>query len=206
MSVAALAAIFTLTVAGCGRRDRLTFTDEETGRTWFPAPNGRYGLQIVQDPRQGVQEVWFRHLRDEDADTLVDRLNGPASLSWAPDSEFVVINHRDYASLHDFLLLRRDRRGIHEVGGMMDRVQELWQRLYPEPMQRMAFLGVRWDTESDDTRLMVVGIGQPGEDPNVLVRQAFWLNPADSVVRLAENPPELMSMRSPFAAGPAAAP
>jgi hypothetical protein len=190
--IAALAAL----TLGCGH-ERLTFAPEEIGHTWFPAPNGRQGVQIMDSQRRGVQEVWYRHLTREGVDRLIDELHGPGSLIWSPDSRWLAINHRDYGHLHDFVVLRLQRHVPIEQPGLMEPVQTLWNRMHPEPMERLSFQAIGWDPK--ETRLCILAFGAPEGNPSAAVREVYWLHPDDGVVRIADPVPEILPLESPFA-------
>lgn len=193
--VSGLILICTGPLVGCNRGPRFTMPEEAVGQTWFPAPPRglhsvpRYGLQILDDPRRGVQEVWFRHRYRDGLDTQIDRLHAPGSVLWSPDGRWVAINHRDYASLGDFLLFQIEKGRPVERGGMMDHIQALWQRLHPEAMQSLLVRAARWTEDSRQLLVLVTGTPEtPGAAP---IRQAMWLDPRDGVVRLAEVPEEV---------------
>jgi hypothetical protein len=138
----------------------------------------------VDNPHRGIQEIYFRHRFREGLDVLIDELHGPGSLLWSPDGAWLVINHRDYGSLHDFVVFHLERRGLVERRGMTGCVQQVWDRLHPEPMSRLSFQSVRWSAE--DQRLLVLVIGEPEAEGAAPVRETFWLDPTDGVVRQAD--------------------
>jgi hypothetical protein len=169
------------------------------GREWHPAPNRRAWIQIVDNPRRGVQEVVYRHMFREGVDAKIDELHGPASLLWSPNSEWLAVNHRDYGELHDFLLFRDERGRLAEMPDPLGPVEALWNRLEPRPMRRLAIQAVRWTPDSEQMLVLVTGeLDSEGARAPAIVRHAVWLDPSAGVVTLAETPADLAARPSPF--------
>lgn len=187
-----------LLLGGCSR-ERISFPPEAEGRTWFPAPNGRHGLQIIDNPHQGIQDIWYRHRYRSGLDTQIDAFHRSGSLIWSPNGKWVALNHRDYQVIHDFLLFHVGRRGsIEERPGMMDPIQRLWDRMHPEQMARLSFQVIGWSADGD--RALILAAGLPLDERAPSVREAIWLEPEDRVATIAhEIPREIILNQSPFA-------
>ncbi len=183
-----------MTLSGCrGAR----FDDEALGDRWIPAPGGRHGIQIVENPRRGIQEIWHRFRFRDDHDEAIDALHSAGSLVWSSSGKWLVVNHRDYPYLHDFVIFQLARRQMVERPAMTQRVQALWDRLHPEPMASLSFQGHRWSRRGN--RLLVFAFGQPEADSSQLIREALWIDPEEGIVRMAEEiPAALFEQPSPF--------